>query len=265
MFFLLLTVVTAVSQPVRPIADKIRPEIIYNDIYGNIYTIEDFQLTKFDTAGRFLHSFGDFKLGHIASADVSNPQKIMLFYRDAGVILFLDEHLAPIIEPLDLFAAGFRTIEAAAYSTSNNIWLYNKSNHDLIKTDFQLNRKDIIHLNLQDINTLQMFEIAEKTLVMNAGEDGIYFFDPFGTLVKHLSLQCDGQIQIIGGKIFYLKENTLHEYDTKILDEKVYNIGLENIKQALINKNSITLLTEKGELLIGKTSETLSVTKEENK
>ena len=258
MFFLLLTVLTAVSQPMHTVMEKVRPEIIYNDIYGNIYTIEDFQFTKFDTAGRFMHSYGDFKLGHIASADVSNPQKIMLFYREAGVILFLDEHLAPIIEPLDLFAAGFRTIEAAAYSTSNNIWLYDESNHDLIKTDFNLNRKDIIHLNLQDINTLQMFEIAEKTLVMNAGEDGIYFFDPFGTLVKHLSIECYNNIQIIGNKIYYLKENHLHSYDSKMFDEKVYNIEKEDITQVLIHKNKIITLNAKGNCTIGNIKEILT-------
>jgi len=248
-FVLFLAVGLAFSQAdfSRLELSGVKPEAIYADLYGNIYAIQDFQFTKFGADGRFICSYGDFKLGHITSADVTNPQKIMLFYKESGTILFLDEHLAPTTAPADLFKANFLRISAAAYSTSNIIWLYDESNSDLIRTDFQLNQKDIIHQQTRNINPLQLFEIQEKTVVLNAGRDGLFFFDSFGTLIKNLPIATENSVQIINDKIFYLKDNQLHEYDSKMLDEKVYDIGKGNIRQLLITQGNIIILTQNGE------------------
>ena len=88
----------------------------------NLYLVGGSKLSKLDGEGRLLRSFDDSFLGDIASIDVDNPMKIMVFYRESGKILFLDDRLSPVTEPLDLFSHGYTSVSLAAYSTDNLIW-----------------------------------------------------------------------------------------------------------------------------------------------
>ena len=110
-------------------------EMIAVDPQGNIYAINDATLFKYAPDGNLLHSYNNNLLGNISSIDVDNPMKIMLFYRDAGSILFLNDKLSPIGDMVDLYSKGLTTISLATYSTKNELILYDESNTDLILLD----------------------------------------------------------------------------------------------------------------------------------
>ena len=126
--------------------DKIRGEYITVDSQGNIYVVQDSYLYKYSLTGKFQYSYTNFALGSITTVDATNPSKIMLFFRDAGVLIFLNEQLSSITEKIDLTALNFNTISLAAFSTTNNIWLYDYANMDLISLDFYMNLKNKIQL-----------------------------------------------------------------------------------------------------------------------
>lgn len=227
-------------------------ESITIDSQGNLYLIQDATLYKYASDGRLLSSYTNNMLGHIASVDADNPLKIMLFYEDAGTILFLDDHFAPIGDQIDLFSKGLSTISLATYSTKNNIILYDEINSDLIIMDLYFNVKEKIHNNFEDFHPFQLFDVNEKMIVMQDKEQGSFFFDDFGTFEKNIVVASEFPVQIVGDVIYYIKEGQLRSYNYKQLEGNVIGNIPEGTKQALVYHNSFIFLDPKGAFILSK-------------
>ena len=186
---------------------------LYTDPNGNIYLVNGSKLSKLDGNGKLLRSFDDSFLGDIHSVDVDNPMKIMVFYRESGKILFLDDRLSPVMEPLDLFSHGYSTVVFAAYSTDNLIWLYDANSHELICIDFYCKEKSKNRLNFSDFYPDQLLACQERVLLMNCHDDGIYLFDAFGTFLSRIPLMAGRVVGYFKGRISYRNENLIGEYD----------------------------------------------------
>ena len=65
------------------------------DKLNNIYTIDKkAELIKYDHKGTRLYTYTDKTLGPIDHLDVSNPLKLLAFYRDYQSLIFLDNTLS---------------------------------------------------------------------------------------------------------------------------------------------------------------------------
>lgn len=182
------------------------------DPNGNVYVIDGPTLHKLARNGNelFPYQYSNFQLGDISSVDVDNPLKIMLFYKDEGMILFLDEKMNPLMEPLNLMDAGLNNISLATYSTDNTIWLYDVVLHDLINVNFQLKELSRNHLSLKDFEPTQFISLKEKKLAMYNPATGIAFFDAFGTYLKTIPVRTDaGWCQVDEKCIYFLKYDYL--------------------------------------------------------
>lgn len=244
------------AQPIGTVPFKkveaTKADKIFTDTEGNLYVLQDVALKKFASSGEPLYTYTNFQASTITSIDVSNPLKIMLFYKETGNIIFLDQHLAPISEKMNLFDQGYFNIVAAAYSTAGYLWLFDAAANDLIQLDLHFNEKARIHQNFQLESTdIALQEIAEKQLVLTAANDGIYFFDAFGTFLKRLPISSATVCQITSDEIRYLKDHCLHCYQYQNLTEKTYHIGLLQTKQCIIHQDKAFFLDEQGDVLIG--------------
>lgn len=211
------------------------------DPQGNIYAIDNSTLYKYAPDGSLLHNYTNNMLGNIASVDVDNPLKIMLFYRDAGAILFLNDKLSPIGDIIDLFSKGFTTISLSTYSTKNNILLYDEANTDLIILDFYFNEKEHIHYNFQEFHPVILKDINEKIIYMQDPQNGIYFFDSFGTFDKNIPLLSDHPVQIFNDYIFFIKNNQLNSYNFSRLEANTLTELPEGTLQALVYLDKLIL------------------------
>ncbi len=230
--------------------DKIRGDKIYLDPQGNLYVIQDALLHKYNGRGDFLYSYSNFSLGNITTADVTNPMKIMLYYQETNTILFLDERLAPITDKIDLFTKRYTTISMAAYTTDNQIWLYDYAGMDLVILDLYLNPVARVHYNFPDFHPTQMFEIPGKNVIMHNPGKGVYFFDSFGTYIKTVGIQSKNDIQIIDNIIYYLKDGQLHRYNFKELSEEIIPLKIKDPMQCLRYKGRLFILDINGKVYI---------------
>lgn len=179
----------------------------------NLYLVSGSKLSKLDRNGRILRSFDDSFLGDITSIDVDNPLKIMVFYRESGKIIFLDDRLSPLMEPLDLFAHGYTSVTLAAYSTDNLIWLYDDAGHELICIDFYCKEKSRNRLNFSDFRPTQLLARYEKSLLMNNPGDGMYLFDAFGTFLKRIPIPVERILTYNKFFVEYLTPDSIGSYD----------------------------------------------------
>src|SRR4029079_5095559 len=74
------------------------------------------------------------RYGNIYLLDVSNPLKIIVYYRDFTTILVLDRFLK-LINTVDLRRYGILQAKAVAQSYDNNYWVFDELDNTLKKID----------------------------------------------------------------------------------------------------------------------------------
>lgn len=227
-------------------------DFIKIDPYGNIYAVKEALLSKFSPQGKLLYSFSDHTLGGIASVDVVNPMKIMLFYKDAGMLVFLNEQLALINTPISLYDANYFTIALASYSASNQIHLYDDVNKYLITLDFNMREISKILIPFSAFNPIKMIELEEKSLAFHDPKSGIYLFDAFGTFNKLIPVITSQRVEVNSELIYYTNHNELLCYYYKIFNTEVLQLPVSNVLQSLLYRNNMILLLQNGNILIHK-------------
>lgn len=218
------------------------------DRIGNFYVIKDAVLQKFSNNGELLFSFSNFSFGNITSVDVSNYLKIMIFYGESSTLLFLDDRLSPISDPIDLFSRQYTTIALAAYSADNRTWLYDFANSDLIILDIYFNKIDKIHYNFPHFQPTQLIEIQGKQMSMYNPMDGLYIYDSFGTFDKKIRIETAYPVQIVDHTIYYIKDGNFYGYHYQKLSEEMVELNLPDMKQCLRYKNMLFILKTDGEI-----------------
>ena len=233
------------QQPSTPVVIEQSAQSIAVDPQGNIYAVNDATLNKYAPDGTLLYTYHDNLLGHISSIDVDNPLKIMLFYRDAGFIVFLNDKLSPIGDKVNLFFKGYTTIGLATYSTKNELILYDESNTDLILMDFYFSEKERIHYDFTEFQPIQLTNVNEKITVMQDPRQGVFFFDNFGTFDKNIAITSELPVQIVKDNILYVKDNQLNRYNFQRLDQQQLCEIPEEVIQVLVYQDKIILLDDK--------------------
>jgi WD40 repeat protein len=220
------------------------------DPYGNIYAVKEAQLSKFSPQGKLLYRFSKNSLGIISSIDVFNPMKIMLFYQDAGALVFLNEQLALINEPISLFDLNYATISLASYSSANQIHLYDNANKYLITLDFFMREISRTPINFQSFNPVKMIELEEKSLAFQDPETGVFLFDAFGSFNKLIPIITTQPITVTPELIYYSNNNELFFYNYKTLNAETKQLPVSNVIQTLIYRNNMILLLQTGTIWI---------------
>lgn len=220
------------------------------DHYGNVYTISKNTITKYTIEGEKIAVFSQQQWGDITSIEVHNPMKIMLYFKDAGIILFLDEKLVSISEPFDLYN-NYSTVTLASYSTANQIHLFDPSFSELITLDFSFKEIGRLQLPFSDLEPCCMIEMNEKNLAIHDPVMGVSLFDSFGNFDKLIPIFSEN-ICIDQDNIYYIQNQTLTIYNFKTLTFNQIHLNLEeeNIKQFDIFRNQMIILEKSGKFLI---------------
>jgi hypothetical protein len=214
------------------------------DPYGNIYAVKESQLSKFTSEGKLLYRYANHKLGVISSVDVFNPMKIMLFYKDAGMLVFLNEQLALINDPISLFDANYFTISLASYSTANQIHLYDNANKYLITLDFFMREISKTPINFPAFHPSKMIELEEKSLAFHDPESGVFLFDAFGTFNKLIPIITSLPVMITSELIYYTNNNEVLFYNYKTLKSDTQQLPFSDVMQTLFYRKNMILLLQ---------------------
>jgi len=229
---------------------NVNADYIKIDPYGNIYAVKEAQLLKFSPQGKLLHNYSNSRFGVISSIDVFNPMKIMLFYQDAGILLFLNEQLAQIREPISLFEANYQTISLASYSSANQIHLYDNANKYLYTLDFFMREISKTPIHFPAFNPIKMIELEEKSLVFHDTEAGIYLFDAFGTFNKMIPIITPHAVTVTSELIYYPNNDEVCIYNYKTLNAEKKQLPISDVVQTLFYRSNMILLLNNGTISI---------------
>ena len=218
------------------------------DNVGNIYLLtKNNLLKKFDQNGDSVTVFNAVtRFGDISFIDVSNPLKILLYYKDFATIVEVDRFLN-ILNTVDLRSLGIFQVKAVGLAYDNNLWIYDE-------LDAKLKRiGDDGTLIDQTTDFRQLFDtIPDPSLITDQGglvylydiAKGVYVFDHYGTLKSHVQLNGWKDFAVIdknliGRNDLYFLKYQLGKID--IQQEPLRDVYL-NATKIKITQNSIYVL-----------------------
>jgi len=187
------------------------------DNLENVYLLNSFgQLKKLNDKGDSVAVFNDIKkYGEATLIDVSNPLKVLLYYRDFATIVVLDR-LLNVRTSIDLRRLNIFQVKAVALSYDNKIWLYDEMDSKLKKIDEEgkllLETNDFRQLFSVAPMPLRIFD-QDKYVYLYDPNQAVYVFDYYGSLKNKILITGWQNFRIAGRYIFGSASGNLYRYD----------------------------------------------------
>ena len=226
-------------------------KILEMDNLGDLYLIDQKnQLSKFNIDGQVKFEFSIKGLGDISSIDVSNPQKILLYFPQYQNIIFLDNTLSEI-KRLNLEELNYWDIQGVANSRDNNIWIHDPVNNRLLKINsegaIQLSSNEVFNSKIEEIGSSRIYERNNRVFLYY--ENIIYEFDSFGQLIQTFMLTNQG-IQFESESLFFLDQDqiSMMDYQVHFTAEDQFKKIYDTIKirDFVVAQSELWIIDDKG-------------------
>ncbi len=189
------------------------------DNLDNIYLLNSTnQVKKLNANGDSVAIFNDVKkFGQATLIDVSNPLKVLLFYRDFATIVVLDR-LLNVRNTIDLRKQNILQVRAIGQSYDNKIWLYDEVENKLKKIDEDgklfLETPDFRQL-FGDAPSPQKIFDQDQFVYLYDSAKAVFVFDYYGALKNKILIAGWQNFKVAGKYIFGSAGNKLFRYDIK--------------------------------------------------
>ncbi|MBL7731399.1 MAG: hypothetical protein JNM88_09490 [Chitinophagaceae bacterium] len=187
------------------------------DNLDNIYLLNSKnQVRKLDINGDSAAIFNDVrKYGKVSMIDVSNPLKVLLYYKDFATLVMLDRFLN-IRNSIDLRKQNIYQAKAISQSFDNKVWVFDELESKLKKLDedgkLLQETPDFRLLLGKSISPVRIFD-ENMFVYLYDPVNGIYVFDYFGALKNNILIQQWQNLKVTGKYIYGSKEDTLYRYE----------------------------------------------------
>jgi hypothetical protein len=223
-----------------------KTDFITTDKLGNVYAVNGDEISKYDQNGKFLQKNSIKSLGKITALDVTNPLKILVFYKDYNKIVFVDNMLAQSGNLIDLSALGYDQATLASTSHDNSFWIYNLLNFELVRLDFNMvvtnQSGNIAQLTGKGISPVSLIESNNMVYLCDSVE-GIFMFDVFGTFIKNIPLKGIIQFQVENNLIYFINNKGFGSFNIEFLKENEVALPTKEALQVRLQKNRVFVRT----------------------
>lgn len=186
------------------------------DNLDNIYLFSSTnQLKKINAQGDSVAVYNDVKkYGRASYIDVSNPLRVLLYYKDFSTIVTLDR-LLNIRSVIDLRKNNILQANAIGLSYDNNIWIYDQINSKLKKIDeygkVLLETPDF-RLLFGDAPSPESIYDRDGFVYVYDTTKGVYVFDYYGALKNKILIPGWKDFRVAGKYIYGITNDTLQRY-----------------------------------------------------
>ncbi|MEI6947970.1 hypothetical protein V9K67_12305 [Paraflavisolibacter sp. H34] len=196
------------------------------DNLGNLYvlTASD-QLKKYSPQGDSMAVYNNVrKFGKVSALDVSNPLKVLLYYKDFSTIVVLDRLLA-VRSTLDLRRRNILQASAMSLAYDGNIWLFDAFDSKLKKVNEEgellLETPDFRSLFGEAVQPQQIID-EDNLLYLYDTARGLYLFDRYGTFKRKVPVAGWSGIRPAGQQLWGITGHSLRSYNLSNLLETQY-------------------------------------------
>ncbi|MFL5740914.1 MAG: hypothetical protein ACJ75B_11895 [Flavisolibacter sp.] len=191
------------------------------DNMDNLYVISSSgQVKKFNAAGDSIAIYNQvMKFGKPFSIDVSNPLKILLFYKNFSTVVVLDRLLAPLAT-IDLRKFSILQPGAVGLSYDNNIWVFDEYDNKLKKINEQgdhlLETADLRNIFNESLQPQRIMSDYGKVYLADTAT-GIFVFDNYGSFRKKIPVKNWHSLVVSGNNLVSTNDEMVTVYNTATL------------------------------------------------
>ncbi len=194
------------------------------DALGNLYILsKNDQLKKIDAKGDSVAAFNAVKrYGQLYSIDVTNPLKVLLYYKDFGTVLTLDRFLS-VRNTLDLRRQNIFQAKAVGLAYDNNIWVFDELEGKLkrLTEDGKLIlATNDLRLVFDTLPSPDFITDQDGLVYLYDANRGVYLFDYYGALKSRIPFTGWRDFMVAAKTIYGRKENEMLKYEPGSLDLK---------------------------------------------
>ncbi len=196
------------------------------DNLGNVYLLlTNGRLKKVSDKGDSIAVFNEVRrYGKVQTIDVSNPLKVLLYYKEFGTILVLDRFLN-IRHTIDLRRLGMFQVSVIAQSYDNNIWLYDELDSRIkrIADDGRLiDQFNDFRMIFDTVPRPHFIVDHNKSLYLYDPTKGVYIFDYYGTFRNRVTFTGWIDFTVINKTVYGRDTANLYSYEPGTLKLTTY-------------------------------------------
>lgn len=251
-----LAVATISAQSVDSIyISKKQGKLLSVDELSNIYIVDKKNgITKYNETGDSIAFFQQLINGPIASLDVTDPMRLLVYYPNFNKVLLLDRMLG-LNSTIDLKLMGINQPSAVATAKDGGFWVYDYSQFKMLKFDRQMKKvveSNDLRLVMTDVPKFNLILEHENELWALSDVNVLFVFTRYGELVNTYPLGLEEEIinmQREGNQLIYSTNKNAFVFDINSQQKK--NISLtplikQEIKGIEFTKDKVYLLQKDG-------------------
>lgn len=219
------------------------------DALGNQYFLTNGELIKQEISGERT-SYTNRQFGADMHVDVSNPLNILVFFKDFGYTVFLDNNLS-VKNSFSPRQLQFNVQPGmVCSSTKNGFWAWYPDLFQLVRFDNSLIQQALsddmsMHQHIPGIVSVM---VENNNRLFMATDKGIWVFDQHANYLFNIPGLIIESFQVHDQKIIYRKANNLHVYDFFLNQENVFLLPETHIEHFFL-ANSKTIYIQTTEAL----------------
>lgn len=217
------------------------------DKLGSFYFINKNELQKTDKNLKQICTWDEYSYGDIGFVDVSDPMRILVYYKNFNRIVFLDNTLSLLREPLSLDDVDFYSVGAVASSNFGGVWLFDNLESRLIQLDKNLN-VSLAGVNLfSEIGESPVVEILVGTnyIILKTEDGQIIILDKFASFYSKLNIPQNAPMCIDNGVVYFIDQSVLFSYDIRKKQQSKLDLPAKNITDFVVSGSYIYILDDK--------------------
>lgn len=181
-------------------------------------------------------NFSNVQLGEITSADIYNPLKMVLFYKDFNTVIILDNRLADIFKIDFNVRQPYRNVTHVSIGNDNTIWTFNQDLQQLQLYDYLNNQ---IRATALPVATNILDLTSNYNFAWLLTENYIYKYSYFGSMLYKIKNEGYTALEERNDDVVLQKENKLYFLNNKT--EKIVPITLPKllIKQFFVTGETL--------------------------
>ena len=198
------------------------------DVLNNLYLVTaGNQLKKINARGDSMGVFNDVKkYGNPSLIDVTNPLKVLLYYKNFATVVILDRFLSQR-NSINFRQQNIFRVKAIATSYDNNIWLFDEQGMNLKK----INEEGVMLQESTDWRQL-MNEVPSPEIIIDHNQfvylydpqKGFYIFDYYGTFKNNLPFLHWENVSVQANRLSGFTGNQFFTYELQTLNLKTYHL-----------------------------------------
>lgn len=226
------------------------------DPLGNIYIINGQNIQKYNSYLQKIADYSNPFLGKISFIDVTDPFRILLYYREFNQAVWLDNYFQEIRSPVLLDDLGIEQTVLLCSSSLSGFWVFNQLNNLLQYFDMNLNKvHESISLNpiIGEMRPVAMTE-KNRMVYLNFPGTGILTFDQFGTYSRTLPVFPDNNFQVTDNSIYHLQQGSYKRFNLKAFSEEIITLPDTTGLQTVLIQPEYLYISKKEGVFVYKTS-----------